>query len=356
MKTLLLMIAPTLLLSVLALAEEDDQAQTAYCKYVTEQATAQRDLLRSPSVIAGPVIPNTGTPPQVVFGVTNSLADDKKALLTMKAARTTCSLYLAATEAQQHIYYALATIEKDVLVHRLDLLAQASSELDTLVAKDEKLVEAQNMTRQAVYYLQSARIRLDMSRTAALTGIASPHVPPMSEVPLRVLIGEKLQAEEANQKALTRLAKESGWDIKVGAGVHRQIGQAPSPALSQFGAFAEFNVTYDLGRRSAGHQMDRSVSAYMDWKRNQFDDVARQAVILQKQIEDTIGIQQQQLKLLLDHDADIGRTLKSVDGMDTASALAFRNQLLADQVVLRVDIGDVKFRLARLNQYLADNF
>jgi hypothetical protein len=178
----------------------------------------------------------------------------------------------------------------------------------------------------------------------------------MSDVPLRVLIGEKLRAEEANQKALTKLAKESGWDITLGGGVHRQIGDANNPIASRFGPFAEFSIAYDLGRRSANRHLDNSIAAYMDWKKSQFDDVARQAVVLEKQVEDTIDLQEQQLSLLVIHDAEIDKGLKNLDGVDTGNALAFKNQLIADQMVLRVNIGDVQFRLARLRQYLADNF
>ena len=98
------------------------------------------------------------------------------------------------------------------------------------------------------------------------------------------------------------------------------------------------------------------MSSYTDWKASQFDDVAQQAIVLKKQIEETIEIQEGQLKVLTDHDTAIARDLASLDGVETSSALSFRNQLLADQVILRVDIGDTEFRLARLRQYSAENF
>jgi hypothetical protein len=292
----------------------------------------------------------------MVFGVTNSLAGDKKASLTMKAGRTACDLYVATTEAQQHIFYALPAIEKDVLRHRLDLIQQATNSLDKLAADDEKLVVSQNLTRPAVYFLQSARVRLDMSRTAALTGITSPYVPPLSDTPLRMLIGDKLQAEENNQKALTRLQKQSGWDIQLSGGAHRQLGQFASPTSSKTGAYGEFSLTYNLGRRAAETHLDRSVTEYMSWKNAQFDDVARQAVILRKQLEETVAIQEEQLKVLLNHNDEIEKNIQSLNGIDTSNALSFKNQLLADQIILGVEIGDVQFRLARLREYLAANF
>ena len=69
--------------------------QQAYCNYVTEQATAQRDLLLMPDAVAGITQPNTGLPMQVVWGVSGSLSNVRKAGLTMDAARKNCDLYAA---------------------------------------------------------------------------------------------------------------------------------------------------------------------------------------------------------------------------------------------------------------------
>jgi len=349
------LIAVVVWLAATAFAVDNDEAQAAFCKYVTEQAAAQRDLLRTPSVMVGPVRPSTGTAPQMVLGVTNSLADTTKASLIVKVGHTTCALYSATSEAQQHIAYALASIEKDALRHRLELIQHAVDKLDAVAANEVKLLQAQNATRPAIYYLESARFHLENSRTAALTGIASSYVPPLSDIPLRSLIRDKQDAEQANQKATTGLAKESGWDIKLSGGAHRQLSQF-TPDTAKLGAFGEFNLTYDLGRHAANKHYDNSVAAYVDWKASQLDDVTRQAIILKKQIEDTIEIQLVQLKGLLAHDADMEKQLQTLDGLDSSNALSFKNQLFADQTSLRVDIEDVQFRLARLQQYLIDNF
>src|SRR5580658_8805052 len=115
----LLIVATLLVLSTSAFAGENDTANAAYCKYITEQAAAQRDLLRTPQADIGPTVPSAGTAPQMVVGVTNSLSDDRKASLAMKVAKSGCDLYIATTEAQQHLLYAEPSIEKDVLRHRL---------------------------------------------------------------------------------------------------------------------------------------------------------------------------------------------------------------------------------------------
>ncbi len=356
MKLPAFVIATILLCCTAVFAGETQVAENAYCQYLTEQAKAQRALLLSPSAIAGPTQPSAGTPPQMIFGLTGSLANNLKAPLTMKAARAACDLYIAQTEAQQHIYFAAPKMERDALVHRLDLVQQGSDKLQKMILDEEKMVQAKNVTRPALYYLQSARARLDMRRTSALTGLL-PDVPPMSEVPLRTLISNKVDAEAINQKAVTKLAAENGWDLVLSGGGRRQLGQFDSTTnVSELGAFGEASLTYNFGRHAANQHLDRSASAYLDLKNNQFDDVTRQSAVLKRQIEDTLSFLRPQLLALLEHDSEIEQSLASIEGMGTSNSQAFQNQLLADQIVLRVDIGDIQFRLDWLEAYLRHNF
>jgi hypothetical protein len=354
-----------LLLSSLAFAGDDadivqanKNAVPAFCTSILEQAKAQRDELRTPAAISGVTQPNTGLPPQLVFGVTNSLANDRKAGLTMTVAYKTCNLYAAATEAQQHLLYALPSLEKDVLRHRLATIQETSDHLDALIADNMKIVDAGNSTRPAVYALQGAKVRLDASRTAALTGIASPYVPPLSDAPIRELVASKMAAEDAAEKAGIKLAKQASWDVGLSVGAHRQLSSTSSPnsSVSPVGAYGEFSLTYNLGRHAINKHLDASAKAYDEWKNTQYDDVSNQARVLKQQIGDTIVIQEEQLKVLLSHDAEIEKNLRALDGVETSNAVMFRNELLADQLILRVDVSDVQFRIAHLKQFVADNF
>src|ERR1700722_5834909 len=111
-----------LLLVSIALADDPatelSDAQ-AYCRYITEQAAAQKYLLLVPDAIAGLTQPNTGVPTQLVWGLSGSLSNVRKAGLTMDAARRNCELYGASASAQQDVQYALPSLEKQALQHRL---------------------------------------------------------------------------------------------------------------------------------------------------------------------------------------------------------------------------------------------
>src|SRR5215469_18205074 len=94
-----LVLAAVLISAGPLLAEETTMAsdQQAYCDYVTQQALAQRDLLRTPNAVAGFTQPTADLPTQLFWGVSSSVANIRKAGLTMDAAKTNCDLYAATT-------------------------------------------------------------------------------------------------------------------------------------------------------------------------------------------------------------------------------------------------------------------
>jgi hypothetical protein len=273
----------------------------------------------------------------------------------MDVARTSCALYNAATDAQRHILYALPSLEKKILAHRRELIEQTADKLDGLIAENMKLVQAHNLSRPSLYALQSAKLRLDMNLTSTLTEMASSYIPELSDTPLRVLVGEKVMADIQNQIALNHLQKQSSWDIKLAGGARRQISPNAS-TITPFGAYGELNIQYNFGQRAVDRHLDASQTAYSDWKKSQSEDVVQQAALLEKQIVETIRTREGQLKSLLEHDGQVQKELNSLENVETSTALTYRDQLLADQLVLQVDIKDLQFRLSQLYQYLKDNF
>jgi hypothetical protein len=342
--------------SVGALSQERSTEAITECKYVMDQAQAQRDLLRTPTAYSGLTQPESGLSPEFVFGLTQSLSNEKKARITMEVARTNCDLYFASTEAQKKIYFALPSISKAVLQHRLGLIDNTIAQLDQMIAEEMKKVEAQDMTRPAIYSLQAAKLHLVSDRTATLTGITSPYVPPQNDQPLNELVEEKRTFDLANQRAINRLQKQNSWDVSVVGGVFHEVGSSSLAGQSSSGLYGAFNVSYNLGSKSASRHLDASLSAYDEWQKAQFDDVAYQAEILRRQILDTIAVQQSQLDALTHQAEEIDQNLRLIGNSDTVAATAYRNQLTADRLVLKVDYDDIAFRIAQLDAFLRANF
>jgi hypothetical protein len=225
-----------------------------------------------------------------------------------------------------------------------------------MVAENMKRVGAQNMTLPEVYPLQSAVLRLTSDRTSTLSGITSPYIPPQSPLPLKELIAQKRRSDYANQKNLANMQKQNNWDVALSAGMHQQLGPNETPGVTTLGPYGSINVTYNLGSSSINKHLDKSVSKYDKWQESEFDDVAQQATILKVQFEQIIDIQKSQLDALNSQSSEINRNLHSLEGVDTDAAMAFRNQLSADRIVLNVDIDDATFRIQKLRDLLATNF
>jgi hypothetical protein len=332
-------------------AAELQTDQQAYCEYVSQQAQAQRDLLRTPSAITGITQPSAALPMQLVWGVTSSLSDIKKAGLTMDVAQKNCELYTATTSAQQEIQYALPSLEKQALQHRLDLIQQASEKLDALIASTTKMLDAHNMTRPMLFALQTTRIKLDADRADTQSKIATLYAPPVSDRPLKELVAQKQESETAEQKALDKLGHQNDWDVSLSFGARQQVNP-----FDNRGAYGAVTVSYNLASHAINKHLDQAANAYSDWKKVQQGDVTRNAVVLQQQVTNGIAAQEGKLKSLQAEEKEIESNLQLVDNVDTTAALQFQNQLTSTQLLLEIETADASFRLEQMREFLENNY
>lgn len=326
--------------------------QQAYCDYLTQQASAQRDLLLTPDLVAGVTQPNTGLPMQLVWGASSSLSNMRKAGLTMDAARKNCELYGASTSAQQYVQYALPNLEKQALQHRLGLIQQASESLQALIATTRKMLEAQNMTRPMAFTLQTTKIKLDADRAETQSKIVGLYTPQLNERPVKELVAQKQSREATAQKALDKLNRQNNWDVALSVGAHQQI----DPLIDSQGAYGEVTISYNLASRAINKHLDRAADAYDQWKKVQEGDVIRNADVLKQQLADGISVQDSRLKTLQEEQKEIESNLQLVGSAETSAALDFRNQLTTAQLLLQIEIGDAAFRLDELKGFLEKNF
>jgi len=334
-----------------AFAQKANEAET-YCSYVREQALAQRDLLRTPSGLAGFTQPETGLPMQVVGGATLGLSSVRKASLTMDAAEKDCALYKSTTETQLAIQFAMPNLEKESLRNRLALIQRAETSLDELLEKTSQMVQAQNATRLMLFSLQTTRIKLDADRADTQAKLNAIYVPDLSDKPLKELVAEKESGEAGQQKALDKLTRQNNWDVALSVGVHQQV----NPVAQGAQPYGEVTVNYNFASRAIDRHLDRAAAAHGDWKKAQEGDVVRNMEALRQQLSDSVAAQEGRLKSLQDDSAQIEKNLTLVANPDTAVALDFSNQLMATRLLLEIEAGDASFRIGRLQEYLAKNY
>jgi chaperonin cofactor prefoldin len=333
-------------------ARGGDEDQQAYCKYVTQQAAAQRDLLRTPDAVAGVTQPNTGLPTQVVWGVTGSLSNVRKAALTMDAARKDCELYTVSSSAQQVIQYAIPSLEKQALQNRLALIQQASENLDALVATTTKMVEAHNMTRPMAFALESTKIKLAADRADTQSKIVASYAPQLSDKPLKDLVAEKQVSEDNERRAIYKINRQNDWDVALSVGAHQQV----NPLIGSPGAYGEVTVSYNLASHAINKHLDQAAASYEDWKKVQEGDVFRNAEVLKQQLTNSISVQDNRLKAFQEQQKQIESNLELLGRAETSAALDFGNQLNTAKLLLQIEIGDAAFRLDQLKEFLSRNF
>ena len=326
--------------------------QQAYCQYVTEQAAAQRDLLLTPSAIAGVTQPNTGLPMQSVWGLSGSISNVRKAVLTTDAARKSCELYNATTAAQQSIQYALPGLEKRALEHRLDLIQQASGQLDAAIATTTKMVDAQNVTRPMLFSLQTTKIKLSADQADTQMKIAALYTPAPVNAPVKQLVAEKQRSEANEQEALDKLNRQNNWDVSLSIGAHQQI----NPLVNNTSPYGAITVSYNLASRAINKHLDQAADSYAAWKKVQANDVTSNAAILKSQLAAGISAQLDRLKALQEQQKLVQSNLQLVSEPDTTAALDFHNQLSTTQLLLGIEIGDASFRLEQLQDFMESNY
>jgi hypothetical protein len=326
--------------------------QQAYCVYLAEQAKAQSEFLRTPTALAGYTQPNTGLPQQLVAGAQLSLSNLKKAGISLDAARKNCEFYKASSNVLMALQYALPALEKDALTHRLTLIGEASTSLEVLIDQTNRMVAAQNMTRPMLTALISNRIKLESDRAEMQTRLAALYVPVLSELPLKELVETKQTSDVEEQRSLARLTRQNNWDVALTVGGHQQI----KPVANGFEPYGEVSFNYNLAGRAIDKHLDRSVAAYGEWKKVQESDVARGLEVLKEQIQRSIAVQKDRLKLLQQETQEVEGSLEFVSAPQTAAALDFRNQLVATQILLGIEMGDATYRRDHLQGFLDRNF
>ena len=335
-----------------AVAQQSQTDDQAYCTYLTEQAKAQSDLLRTPNALGAFTQPDTGLPTQLVGGVSLSLSDVKKAGITLDAARKNCDLYKASIGVQQFLQYALPSIEKEALSHRLELIDQASKSLDELIGKTGKMVDAQNMTRPMLWGLQTSKIKLEADRADTQSKISAIYVPSLSSASLKAQVAEKQSSDRNEQLAQDHLNRQSNWNVALAVGAHQQI----NPVADGVQPYGEVTLTYNLASHAINKHLDSTAEAYSNWKKVQEGDAVRGTEVLRTQIAESITVQQNRLKSLKQEIGLVTKNLELVANVDTTAALDFRNQLSSTQLLLEIESGDATFRLEHLQDFLKKNF
>jgi hypothetical protein len=149
------------------------------------------------------------------------------------------------------------------------------------------------------------------------------------------------------------LNEQDNYSVVLEAGVHE-----PVRTLFRTGAdfYGTFTVKWNVSSRSRSRSLSNAAAAYGQWTEHDENGVARKAKVLQQQLEASIAAQESALKALLVEGAAIQENLSKIGTLDTAAAISFKNTLVIDRSLLRVEIGATTYRIEKLREYLKENF
>ena len=221
-----------------------------------------------------------------------------------------------------------------------------------MMGQTTKMIAAGDMTRPMLQELVTNRIKLESDRADTESKIAALYVPALPGEPLKQQVAAKLADDVEEQRSLARLQRQNSWDVALSVGTHQQI----NPAAGGPEPYGQVSVSYNLARRAIDRHLDRSVTAYSDWKKVQESDASRGLEILRGELESTVEAQQKRLDALQQESSSLDKDLQLVANPDTSASLDYHNQLAATQLLLGIETGDAAYRLEHLRQFLSRNF
>lgn len=330
------------------------QEQSAYCSAQMEAARSQADILRTPSLGAGVTqSPLLHSPAQSFLQASESVQGLVKSHRLVTAAKSQCALYQSQEDLTLAVAYAIPVLEKEALEHRLVADMNALVEIDRLIQEGNKLLEAQNIARPAIYSLESSRAKVMQDAAAVRASLAAIVLPILPPTTVRSLLTDEERSVVLNQGASVQVAKTQNFEFSLIVGVRHSI----LPFInSEVGGFGGFTATYNLGAHRSDQHLQKSAQAYEEYNRLAQTGGVTQARMLHEEVINLIAAQKTRISSIAAQRGVIESNLSSVEGIEAPTAMTFRTTLRADAALLRVEEQDAAFRLSTLEQYLTDNF
>jgi hypothetical protein len=321
--------------------------ESEYCQSKVEAAKAQADILRAPTVVAGVTqSPLVGSPAQGITGLTESVQSFRKGSALVRASEADCALFLAQENLKLAVQYTIPALEREALNNRLSVDYEALHALDEIVAKSTVLLDARSLPRQTVYALQADRARVLQDIAQINTTIAAiPDVPAQSN--LQALIDDEARAEASSETAFVKLGRTSNFDVQLTAGIRHTI----SPILNnELGGYGGFTVTYSLGARNSDRHLAAAARAAGTWNQSETGGATAMAHLLQQQLRDALVAQYSRLAILHQQEQAIRDNSTAIAQVSSQGARSFRTSLDADEILIRIEVMDAQFRIAKLSK------
>ena len=232
----------------------------------------------------------------------------------MDAAHKSCESYRATSTATLNIQYAVQRLEKEALLHRVELLQHAIDELDhAIIQRNAHLVEVHTLTSPMLYSMQSVRSKLVSDQLKTGLKLAAIYVPDeATSAPLKQLILEKQNREAEAQRAAALANRQNTWDVEYEAGGRQRLTPLFQHTAQPYG---EITFRYNFGSSHNNTHLEKAATAFTEWKKLQDGEVVQNAKLLGQQISQSIAVYQAQLDELRREEMEIDNNLQRLVGV-----------------------------------------
>ena len=337
--------------TILPLAAPAFAAQSeaqAYCDLQRSQAAVRSKVLGSAEGFAT-LAPVDGGKKALMAGVRQSVAGMRQAGLVVDIADADCQAYAATKEVSSALANIEGAIELQAQTARKAALTTALDKAEANLVFEQKALAAQTATwadmRAALD--QRDRIAQALAQTEQVLAHLS-SVPVSSKTNLRPSLEKGVAAQSRMAELRSRLDASAGWDVKVEAGMKRDLGtDSQTP-------YVGFAITRSFGASSAAagaSEVATKAAAYLQAR----DDGATQ--LFSRKQSEMRGIYNSQgtaLVALKQRQALLSQALDQIKAVSTSPALRVARNLGVEMLEVGAERQALEVKQKMLADWLAE--
>lgn len=324
------------------------QEKEAYCRYVMDNASAERSLATGLQGV-GRLGQSDSDPTEkrAVVGVSKSLSKHLQGNSAVRAAQLDCQLHDRTLDLERNVRYRLAAVDRAVAEQRASALLGVLELVDEQITQTEARKRVANATAADLLLLKQRRRQIYNDQLTAKQAANQPGIPAVPVVDLTETMRTVEELTLALQGELNHKRKLEAWDLSIIAGMQRTLsGQTAGDAVGTR-PFASVAFTYNLNAADYSRKLETATASLIAMRKTQNDDLFQQTAALQHTLSEEQALTHGALREVDAEVVQLKEDLASLRNIDTAEAWR-----VGRQIQLNLATAEMERRLLRLRAEL----
>lgn len=321
----------------------------SYCAYVNKKAEAEKIILNYPDAIVRFSKEEYGNIPIILLGMQQNIVNYFRSGILDDIAEAECNLYLTSQAASNELKYALMKIERETMIHRVELLGEIIQNVSSIIESSNRKLKQGSTSMGNHSIIEEKRNNLIKEKITIEEALATMQLPESVEqqpmMSIQAMIYAKEKAEKHIEESKNRLEKQRDWDILIQAGMGQNLETERSDP------FIALNLRYSFGGMSRRHQIDEAEHLYSKWKTNQQSETSVSVALIKKQIEKMIIVETDNITTLTQLLNTISSKITILSMSDSYEAFHMKTVADIERMILLVSLKAARFKISKLNAY-----